>query len=60
MVGYPPRLLITARTNMDFTSPKIHIEGLDRECGFNLFIQVSGKDIIKISWFAKLAVSPFF
>ena len=40
MVGYPPRLFITA---LEFTSPKIHIEGLDRECGFNLFVQVSGK-----------------
>ena len=40
MVSYPPRLLITALANVDFTSPKIHIEGLDRECGFNLFCTV--------------------
>ena len=55
VVGYPPRILITARTNVDFTSPKIHIEGLDRECGFNLFMEISGKDTIKRSWCAKIS-----
>ena len=43
VVDYPPRLLITAQSNLDFTSPKIHVEGLDRKCGFNLFIPVSRK-----------------
>jgi hypothetical protein len=36
--GYPPRLSITAQTRQDFTSPKIKVKGLDRECGFNLFL----------------------
>ena len=43
VVDYPPRLLITAQSILDFTSPKIHVEGLDRKCGFNLFITVSRK-----------------
>jgi hypothetical protein len=38
--GYPPRLSITAQTSWDFTSPKIQVEGLDRECGFNLFLSL--------------------
>ena len=43
VADYPPRLLITAQSNLDFTSPKICVEGLDRKCGFNLFIPVSRK-----------------
>ena len=42
-ISYPPRILIRARATSDFTSPKIHVEGLDRECGFNLFIPDSSK-----------------
>ena len=41
--SYPPRLLITAQSSLDFTSPKICVEGLDRKCGFNLFIPVFRK-----------------
>ena len=45
VVDYPPHLLIkfAAQSNLDFTSPKICVEGLDRKCGFNLFIPVSRK-----------------
>ena len=33
VVGYPPRLLITAQTNLDFTSPKIRVEGHEQIMG---------------------------
>lgn len=38
LIDYPPRLYITARTNTELTLPEIYVNGLDRECGFNLFI----------------------
>ena len=48
VADYPPRLLITAQSNLDFTSPKICVDGLDRKCGFNLFISVFRKDQEKL------------
>ena len=49
---YPPSLLITTLTDSDFTptSPKIRVEGLDRECGFNLLIPVSSNGLINGSY----------
>jgi hypothetical protein len=44
---YPPRLLITARISQSFISPKIYVEGLNRECGFNLLIPFHSETYLK-------------
>ena len=37
IVDYPPRLSIAAiQTASHFISPKVQVDGLDRECNFNL------------------------
>ena len=36
LVDYPPKLQIKAEASPDCPSPKLHIEGLDKECGFDL------------------------
>ena len=36
VMGYPPRLSIAVQTAPDFMSPEIQVDGLDRECGYNL------------------------
>ncbi len=60
VIGYPPRLLITARTNSDFTSPRIEVDGLDRECGFNLLMPFAGKSGLMIMMFTMMLVHPSY